>query len=113
VFELDDAEPVGPDGVKELVVLMFPFVETADEGSKGPELPAVGELLTLYELELKTPGELLVGELNPGELVAPPFEVTLGLVSDTTEPLLLDSGAVGTRLPELDEEWNEERVLLP
>lgn len=47
---------------------------------------------------------LVTRELDTGEVVVALFTVTLGLVSDTTEPIVLEPRAVETRLVEFDEE---------
>jgi hypothetical protein len=103
VFETEGTDVVGAVMEKELV-LMLPPVGPADDEAKDIELPAaVRELLRMDELGLKVPMVPLLRELKAGELVVPPTGVALGLVSDTADTLLLDAGAVGTRLPELDE----------
>jgi len=87
------------------LVLMFPLVGLADDEAGGVEPPAaVKEPLALDKLELKLGAIQLLVEVKTGELVVPPTGVTLGIVSDTAaEALLLDAGAVGNTLPELDE----------
>lgn len=104
MIELNHAEVVGEVGKSGLVLLTSPRVEPADEELSGIELPArVRDELMPGKLELMLPGVTLLSEPESGELVVPPFRVTLGVVSDKTETTLLDAGDAVVKPVELEE----------
>ena len=100
IEDIEAVEVVSENGP----VLVFPPVGLADDRVGDVEPPAaVKEPLALGKLELKLGAVTLLIEVMTRELVVLPTGVTLELVSDTADTLLLDAGAVENTIPELDE----------